>query len=344
MADKSNEVAVEKETFALKKLQAAAGFVDRSHAERLDWMYEQSALTNKTDNDKLMNMPVADQKDKDVEDVKKLGENTAGSLFLKSATRTTEDMKRKLREDPLFQIRQQEQNAKVSMMANPLIMAKMQKKEEKQRKKEQKKVKKAAKKEKKAMKKAAKAEGGKIKKKKKSSSSSSSSSASPAKGLAQPVGLSASQSRPRSRSPRRRADDSARSSGRQEALGPSGEVVDKREQFAKQILERRDAALASRGAAKRMTEEEKERRLAQMRADANRHEASKDNRIAAAEEKDREIEEQEKKARQGSDQKYFRDLREKAYMGEESGSVADRLRNQRHRRQKHLNDPLERDG
>merc|ERR1711988_1240784 len=93
---------------------------DRPQVEGLDWMYEQSALTQKTD-DELMNTAVQADKDKDLEDVKKLGESTAGSLFLKSATKTTEDMLRKLREDALFQIRRQEQAAKESMLANPLV-------------------------------------------------------------------------------------------------------------------------------------------------------------------------------------------------------------------------------
>merc|ERR1712194_436386 len=124
------ELKAEKETSALKKLQAAAGFMDKPKVERLDWMYEQSALS-KHDEDKSMNTPVQSQKDADVEAIKKLEESTAGSLFLKSATKTTEDMLRKLREDPLFQIRRQEQAAKDSMMANPLVKARLQQKAQK---------------------------------------------------------------------------------------------------------------------------------------------------------------------------------------------------------------------
>merc|ERR1712227_728151 len=99
-------------------------------------------------------MPVAAQKDKDIEDVKKLGESTAGSLFLSSATKTTEDMMRKLREDPLFQIRRQEQAAKESMLANPLVRARLQAKAQKHAKKAEKKARKHAKKEEKKAKKA----------------------------------------------------------------------------------------------------------------------------------------------------------------------------------------------
>merc|ERR1711974_484590 len=128
------------------------------------------------------------------------------------------------------------------------------------------------------------------------------------------------------------------------ALGPDGQMLDKRAEYAAQVAARRDAALASRGAPRRMSEEEKQRRLEQMRGDAQRHERSKDQRIASAEQREKEIEELEKKMRNNSDQKYFREMREKAYMGDDDATVADRLKNQRHRRAKNLNDPLERDG
>jgi len=346
MADRQAEVSSEKETSALKKLQAAAGFVDRAHGERLDWMYEQSALQLKPDEDKLMNMAVEGQTDKDLEDVKKLQESTAGSLFLKSATKTTEDMLRKLREDPLFQIRRQEQAARENMMANPLVMAKLQKKADKQSKKEQKKAKKALKKQKKAMKKLAKKEGKASGKRKKSSSSSSSSSSAAAPSAAasrRPPSGSGGRSPPRKRSRSRSAPRASTSGAGDRALGPGGVILNAREDRAAQIAQRKEAALASRGAPRRMDEEEKRRRIEQMRADAGTHERSKDVRIANAEKKDKEIEDLERNMRQNSDQKYFREMREQAYMGDEGGSVADRLRNQRHRRSKNLNDPLERD-
>mmetsp|Transcript_32737 Transcript_32737/g.71459 ORF Transcript_32737/g.71459 Transcript_32737/m.71459 type:complete len:352 (-) Transcript_32737:52-1107(-) len=350
MADRENELRAEKESIALKKLQAAAGLIDKSQTiERLDWMYEQSAAQSKPDDDKLMNMPVAGQVDKDIEDVKKLGENTAGSLFLKSATKTTEDVLRKLREDPLFQIKRQEQAARESAMSNPLIRARILKKEEKQRKKEQKKAKKAAKKaagkEKKAMKKAAKKEK-KAMKKASSDSSDSSDESSAALGAAAAGGGrqeaggrdsrgAASPARRRSRSPKREEPDVR-------SLGPNSQMVSKREERAAQIAERRDKALASRGAASRMSEEEKQRRVDQMRQDAARHSKHVDDRIAAAEQREKEIGELEKDMRNNSDQKYFRDMRTSAY-SDSNATLEDRMKSQRHRRQKHINDPLERD-
>lgn len=361
---KQNELAVDRESDALKKLQASAGIMDRSQVERLDWMYEQSAASVKKNEDELMNMPVAGSKDQDLEDVKKLGQETAGSLFLRSVTKTTEDMLRKLREDPLFQIRRQEQAARANMMANPLIMTRVKQKQDKEAKKIHKKAKKAAKKEKKALKKAAKKDKKQAKKAKDSSDSDSSSSdsAPPVAAMAAAV-VSRShaetrdappaasrrrdsdvQMRQQSRSPRRRS----RSPKRREqpdlsALGPAGIVVDKRAEYAAQVAARRDAALASRGASRRLTEEEKQSRYEQMKVDAALHEQHKDKRIASAELREKQIEELESKMRANSDQTFFKDIRKQAYMGSE-GTIADRLKNQRGRRGKNLNDPLERDG
>ncbi|CAK9114261.1 unnamed protein product [Durusdinium trenchii] len=291
--------------------------------ERLDWMYEQSAASVKPNDDELMNMPISAQKDKDIEDVKNLQSSTAGSLFLTSATKTTEDMVRKLREDPLFQIRRQEQAARDSMMANPLIMAKIKKKQEKAAKKAAKKEKKAAKKEEKALKKAS-------KKKKKSSSSSSSEKAQTAV-------------------PAKREREAREAEPDLSALGPSQIVVSKRLEHESRVKQQKDAALASRGLGKyagcnrRMTDEEKEQRVQQMRVDAKKHERMKDDRIASAEEREKQIEELEAKMREKSDQKYFRDLRKDAYAADAEMSVAERIKTQRHRRQRNINDPLERD-
>jgi len=330
MAGRSQELKTEQETDALKKLQAAAGLVERKEVERLDWMYEQSSATMQKDGDELMNMAVESGKDKDIEDVKNLDMSTAGSLFLKSATKTTEDMLRKLREDPLFQIRRQEQAARSDMMSNPLIMAKIKRKQEKEAKKADKKAKKSMKKEKKAMKKAAKA-GGKVKK---SSSDDSSASDAPAAPARRPP--AASQAK-RDRSPKREETDLR-------ALGPSGSTLSAREERAQRIAEQKDAAMASRGLGRRLTEEEKDQRVEMMRVDAKKHERHKDGRIAAAKKKDAEIEEQEEKMRKTSDQKYFREMRKDAYGGGDmEASLADRLKSQRHRRQKNLNDSLEKD-
>jgi len=328
MADRQNELKAERETSALKKLQAAAGLVERKEVERLDWMYEQSSAV-KPDDETLMNKPVEGQKDKDMQDMKNLN-GVSGSLFLKNATKTTEDMLRKLREDPLFQIRRQEQAARSNMMANPLIMAKMKKKEQKEAKKALKKAKKAAKKEKKAMKKAA---GGKSKKKK---SSSSSDDSSPSEPPSKPPSQTSckQQEEPEPKRPREKDLSS---------LGPSTTMLSQREERAQRTAQQKEAALASRGLGTRLTEEEKNQRVEQMRLDAKKHDKIKDQRMKSADEREKQIEELEAKMRANSDQQYFRDIRKEAYAGNNEDSVADRLKSQRHRRQKHINDPLEKD-
>jgi len=335
MADRENERVAEMETGALKKLQALAGVAEKGTTERLDWMYEQS-VAQKTDME-LMNTAVGGSVDKDMEDVKSLQTCTAGSLFLKgSATRTTEDTLRKLREDPLFQIRREEQAARESMMQNPLVMARIKKKMEKGSKKDKKKAKKDAKKMKKAMKKAKKIAKKAGKKSSSSSSSSSADSGGPAAVARAPAAREGSPGkRPaRAHCPNRDLDIAS--------LGPPQLQVTRREERAARVEKGKEEALASRGAPKRMDEDEKRRRIEQMQVDAKTHVASTDKRLADAEQKQKETDEREAKNRSGSDQKYFKDMREQAYM-EDNASMSERLKNQRHRRQKGIVDSLEKD-
>jgi len=340
MADRQNEGVVERETGALKKLQALAGVAERGRSERVDWMYEQS-VAQKTELE-AMNAPVGGAVDKDMADVKSLNNGTtSGSLFLKgSATRTTEDTLRKLREDPLFQIRREEQAARQSMMENPLVQARLKKKFAKVGKKDKKKAKKELKKEKKAMKKAKKLAKKVGKKGSSSSSSSSAGSADPAPAGVKRGGIPGSP--PRRRSPEPEAKREKKEEIDLKSLGPSGEMVSKREERASRIAEGKAQALASRGLAGRLDEDEKRRRVEQMQVDAKTHDNIKTKKIAAAEAHDKETEDKEAKNRAHSDQKYFRDMREQAYM-EENSSMSERLKNQRHRRQKGIVDTLEKD-
>merc|ERR1719440_135804 len=181
-----------------------------------------------------MNTAVTDQKDKDVADIKSLQTETAGSLFLKGpATKTSEDVLRKLREDPLFQIRREEQAARDSMMANPLILARLKKKQEKALKKQSKKE---SKKEKKAMKKAKKLAKKASKKAAKSSSSSSSDDDGP------PVKVpmqAVPQARARSRSPRREGGGSKKDQLDIKSLGPDIQTLTRREEYAQRVEERK---------------------------------------------------------------------------------------------------------
>jgi len=296
--------------------------------------------------DELMNSAVTADKDKDMENMKALQENTAGSLFLKSATKTTEDMMRKLREDPLFQIRREEQAARSSLLANPLVQAKLQKKQDKASKKQDKKMKKAMKKEEKKAKKAMKKEKKAAKKGKKSSSSSSSDSDNKAPAMAPPVSSAPSRNkRDASRSPKRPSKAEQRAADM--ALGPGASMSGKRAEYEQLMAERKDKALASRGAPKRMSEEEKARRLAEMKADADNHEKKKDDRIAAAAEYEKKVAAREEAMRAQAAQSsggYLDKVRRDVYVDSgDAGNLADRLKSQRHRRGKDLKDTLERD-
>merc|ERR1719420_35374 len=119
-----------------------------------------------------MNEKVKIDGDDDMRKIKSLQASNAGSLFLHETTKTTEDAIRKIREDPLFQIRQQEAVRRENALANPLTMKRLDALKAKMAKKQGKKEKKQAKKDKKKLKKMLK----KSKKKKGSSSSSSSES------------------------------------------------------------------------------------------------------------------------------------------------------------------------
>lgn len=339
-AARAVEQRAEAETSALQQLQAHAGLAEK-RKERLDWMYEQTSAPVQDDLEK-MNTALEPGAAEDIEQVKKL-ESTSGSLFLRSSTKTTEDTLRKLREDPLFQIRQQEHRAKQDALSNPLIVDRLRRKAEKVSKKEKKAQKKAKKKEKKAAKKAKKA----AKKAKKAAGSSSSSSSS-GSSIASP-GVAAARQAPAGRqpSPPHRKSAPWAQAPRQAPedlrhLGPDAAIMGAREEFRQRQLQQKEAALASRGAPRQMSEAEKRRRLDEMKADAATHESSKDARIAASEQKEKEIEAMEAKMRQSKDQKVFKEMRSKAYL-DSGNSVADRLGNQRHRRQRDIIDPLERD-
>merc|ERR1712232_211125 len=107
-------------------------------------------------------------------------------------------------------------------------------------------------------------------------------------------------------------------------LGPQTSMVSQREEREAKLARQKEEALASRGAPRRMTEEEKAKRLAQMRADANTHELTKDKKIADAERKEKEIERLEAEIRNSNQKNFIGEIRQEAYM-ESTSSMADRL-------------------
>jgi len=372
----------------IKKLQLAAGIISSTQCERLDWMYEQTSTKKKEDiEDELMNTAVKSQKDEDVENMKKLRDGgVAGSLFLKSATSATLDMMTKLREDPMFQIRQQELKQKESVMSNPLLrnriaqkqagkLAKKAKKEEKKRRKKEKKKEK--------------------KKHKRSNSSSSSSSSSSRVGAPNAVALAngrqhvdgrggassssyrgqgsdiGSQRNPplggpsteergrkrdrsaptlRGRSPAQRSP--AHQKQRHRSRSPSPEAGRHRSAFerAREMRLRKEeeeanarkANFARRRGNAPLSAEEKERRLNEMMSDGSRHEEYKDTREKHYSKKQEDLDKKEEEMRNKGDRSIFKKMNQSTYM---SGDVkmSDRIKSNRHRHQKGIFDPLEKE-
>lgn len=314
---RKRRLAAEENARDIKKLQVEANMMSSAQAERLDWMYEQASTKTKEEQDHaLMNTMIKGQKDEDVENMKKLESSVAGSLFLSSATSATQDMMSKLREDPLFQIKQAEVRRKESIMSNPLIRERIKQKQarklEKQTKKLEKKAKKREKKEKKIK-----------KKKKRSSSSSSSSSSSPDPGSKQGErGVAGA----RSRSPHRGSETVAMASDRL------------RRRQEEEALKAKARGRSNQG----LSAEEKAKRLKEMMNDGKSHEKVKDSREKDYTEKEEKLEEVEKNMREKNDRTVFKKMNQATYM---SGSVSmeDRIKSGRHRRQKGIFDPLEKD-
>jgi len=301
----------------VKKQYSVANMFPKGESERLDWMYEQSAARTKDEqDDDLMNSAIKGQKDDDINDIKKLQTSAPGSLFLSSATTISQDMMAKIRLDPLFQIKQAEVRRKESILSNPLLRDKIRKKHlaniaKREKKKEKKKKKK--------------------KKKKRSSSSSSSSS-------------SAAEDAPTVRvSDKRRADPAAsnlplarhrsRSRTRGQAVAAAHDMSKRREE---EELKAKARGRSNVG----LSEEDKALRLREMMSDGQSHEQFKDSREKDYVEKEKQLEDLEKGWRDKGDRTVFKKMNHTTYM---SGSISieDRIKSNRHRRQKGLFDPLE---
>jgi len=319
---RQRQLAEEENDREIKDLKVASGLLSTMQAERLDWMYEATSSLKGKDQleDDLMNSAVPDQCDADIENMKKLSEGgVAGAIFLNTATSATRDMMSKLREDPMFQIRQQELLQRESILNNPLMKAKL---ERRNARKEDKKAKKEAKKAKKKEKK---------KKKKKKGDSSSSSDEAPA---APTANRSQQRERHRSRSRSRRHDNRS---------GWERQRDEYREKQRKEREEAYERKQEGRGhATTGLSREEKERRLREMQNQGKDHERYKDTREHEYTRKEKELERKEKELREKGDRSVFKKMNQSTYMESEK-TMADRLQSNRHRRQKGIIDNLEKD-
>jgi hypothetical protein len=109
----------------LKKLQIEAGLLPKSHAQRLDWMYEGGSIRNTSSEEFLLGKPF---EEKDPEAPKPEWRPT---MFKESTANTQNEEFTKVREDPMFNIMQEEQRRKQEILNNPIKMQELRKELEK---------------------------------------------------------------------------------------------------------------------------------------------------------------------------------------------------------------------
>eukprot|EP00917_Polyrhabdina_sp_WS-2016_P018910 GHVP01040679.1.p1 GENE.GHVP01040679.1~~GHVP01040679.1.p1 ORF type:complete len:277 (-),score=67.71 GHVP01040679.1:535-1341(-) len=95
-------------------------------AERMEWMYENptTLIREKEQEEFRLGKKIEPKVSSEVQDLKNL-EDLPGSVFLPSVSKQSEDTMRKIREDPLFQIRKAEIEHERSRQKNPLLKKKM---------------------------------------------------------------------------------------------------------------------------------------------------------------------------------------------------------------------------
>jgi len=125
MAELRQELAEEREMEALRKAHECATGIKKS--ERVDFLYSEPLLNEPSADDYLLGVKYKDKiGDNDVKNV----QSKPGSLWLDQPALTSDsvqDKRAKIREDPLFVIKKEEQNQKTSLKNNPIKMQKLRK-------------------------------------------------------------------------------------------------------------------------------------------------------------------------------------------------------------------------
>jgi len=125
MAELRQELAEEREMEALRKAHENATGIKKS--ERVDFLYSEPLLNEPSADDYLLGTKYKDKAgDNDVKNV----QSKPGSLWLDQPALTSDsiqDKRAKIREDPLFAIKKEEQNQKTSLKNNPIKMEKLRK-------------------------------------------------------------------------------------------------------------------------------------------------------------------------------------------------------------------------
>jgi len=125
MAELRQELAEEREMEALRKAHENATGLRKN--ERVDFLYSEPLLNETSADDYLLG---AKFKDKNGDNDVKTVQSKPGSLWLDQPALTSDsiqDKRTKIREDPLFLIKKEEQNQKISLKNNPIKMQKLRK-------------------------------------------------------------------------------------------------------------------------------------------------------------------------------------------------------------------------
>ena len=109
----------------LKKLQIEAGLLPKSHAQRLDWMYEGGSIRNTSSEEFLLGKPFEEP------DPEAPKPEWRPVMFKESTANTQNEEFTKVHEDPMFYVMQEEQRRKQEILNNPIKMQALRKELEK---------------------------------------------------------------------------------------------------------------------------------------------------------------------------------------------------------------------
>ena len=370
MEDLKRQMMEERQVEEMRKLQQSKGFRTQKHLERLDWMYEgPGAVEQQEKNDEYM-LGKAYKPTSDVSASVELNRAAAGRSAAAAgggggARPSANELSARIHQDPMLQIRMQEEEAKQRILANPVRMRQLQeaaaaRRSSKNEKKAKKQIKKQLKKAKKQLKKQLK----KAKKAKKVKAGASTAVPAPTAVSAVPAtasatvaaaaaassssaGLAANERRSRWGSGSRSSSGSSGSgSGSSSARG--GERSERPRQPDERRRERArdpprsyaESRRVERGvpferSAKRprLTSEERAARLAAMASDATTHNAEKKVHLEVLKSKAKAVEllESSEKQKQGGSDSFRRKVERDAFNG--GNSMAGRLQSRRHTQQ-----------
>eukprot|EP00698_Gefionella_okellyi_P007543 TRINITY_DN1851_c1_g2_i1.p1 TRINITY_DN1851_c1_g2~~TRINITY_DN1851_c1_g2_i1.p1 ORF type:complete len:403 (+),score=77.21 TRINITY_DN1851_c1_g2_i1:30-1238(+) len=344
------QIEEERQIEELKDLAASA--TGRARPKRVDWMYDAPGMLGGPSAEEYLQGKVYEPQAQTENDVSRVQEAKApGALFIRGQVDPGRDMERKVRDDPLMEIKRREKSSLQSILDNPLKMLQLQKS---LLLKQQSKAKpsKKEKRDKKDRKHAHSSPSRDERRHKRSRSRSKSPPATTTTTAATTSRPSTSSRRSRSRSPRRRSPSPRRRSRSPPRDGPAhhshhhhhhhGSTSSRRSRSPRRSPPRRSRSRSpprrrsrspprqyqqrrSGGTAKvsELTEEERQRRLAQMQANAM---DLREERISSAQ---KGLETEEPSINTGTNSSFLGSM-QRAQTFDEEQSLQDRLHRNRH--------------